>query len=164
MSSNLPSLLILRCWQYLLLQRWQSPRVVRPTRAAHSCRTPWRDPSRACGVSGLKRPRRHVVYRTPSETPPATYPTYRAHHRGHTITCSCANNIFSLFLLCPFHDFFSVNFPFPNYLQFFYLYLPISISYILYIIYTLSIYSIKEAKFLSIHYFILYIYSYTLSL
>jgi hypothetical protein len=42
-------------------QRRRRSRAVRLARAAHSRRTPRRDPSRACGVLGLKRPRRRVL-------------------------------------------------------------------------------------------------------
>jgi hypothetical protein len=94
MSSNLLLIFVLCCWQWSLLQRRRSPRAVRPTRAAHSHRTPWRGLSRACGVSGLKRPRRrvlHIVLPARLLRAPATCPVYRAHRRGHTVTCSCAN-------------------------------------------------------------------------
>jgi hypothetical protein len=41
---------------------WQQcSRAVRLARAAHSRRTPRRGPSRACGVLGLKRPRRCIL-------------------------------------------------------------------------------------------------------
>ena len=43
-------------------RRRRSSRVARPARAAHSRCTPRRGPSRACGVSGLKRPRRRVLH------------------------------------------------------------------------------------------------------
>jgi hypothetical protein len=39
----------------------QRSRAVRQARAAHSRRTPRWGPSRVCGVSGLKRPRRRVL-------------------------------------------------------------------------------------------------------
>ena len=42
-------------------RRRRSSRAARPARAAHSRYTPRRGPSRACGVSGLKRPRRRVL-------------------------------------------------------------------------------------------------------
>jgi hypothetical protein len=42
-------------------RRWWRSRAVRPARAAHSCRTRRWGPSRACGVLGLKRPRRRVL-------------------------------------------------------------------------------------------------------
>lgn len=46
---------VICCWQCLLLQRWRSSRVVRPVRAAHSCRTPWRGPSQMFGVLGFMK-------------------------------------------------------------------------------------------------------------
>jgi hypothetical protein len=61
MFSNLIFLLVLRCRRYSSLQWWQSPKAVRPSRAAHSRRTPWRGPSWLCRVSGLKRPHRCVL-------------------------------------------------------------------------------------------------------
>jgi hypothetical protein len=42
-------------------RRRRCSRVVRPTRVPHSRRTPRQGPSWACGVSGLKRPHRHVL-------------------------------------------------------------------------------------------------------
>jgi hypothetical protein len=49
---------VLRCCWWLLVQRRRSSRAVSPARVAHSCHTPRRGPSWACGVSGIKRPRR----------------------------------------------------------------------------------------------------------
>ena len=42
-------------------RRRRRSRAVRPARAAHSHRTPRQDPSWACGVFGIKRPRRRVL-------------------------------------------------------------------------------------------------------
>jgi hypothetical protein len=63
LSSSLPlyfsSFFVGAAW--LEDRRRQRSRVVRPARAAHSRRTPRWSPSRVCGVSGLKRPRRRVL-------------------------------------------------------------------------------------------------------
>jgi hypothetical protein len=45
-----------------MVDRWRrSSRAARPARAIHSRCMPWQGPSRACGVSGLKIPRWHVL-------------------------------------------------------------------------------------------------------
>ena len=63
--SLLPSLLLYFSFfvgaAWTVDRRRRSSRVVRPARAAHSRRTPRRGPSRACRVSGLKRPHRRVL-------------------------------------------------------------------------------------------------------